>query len=180
LVHIFVCIYFICLTTALHVILSNINVNNPETWMSYPLVNKALRFSGRGGELQVTETEVLPLLANEILVKVVAASINPVDIQVWRNGMVSIVAGDKGMGRDFSGTIVSVGDDVKGWVKGDDIFGLLFEVVSRFRSVWASANLSISSVRVLSVNISILTQRPLQWPKSRGVSRMKWRLPFRW
>jgi len=79
--------------------------------------------------LQVTEKEILPLLANEIRVKVHAASINPVDIQLWRNGMVSVVAGDKGMGRDFSGSVVAVGSDVKGWAEGDDIFGLLFEIV---------------------------------------------------
>ena len=97
---------------------------------SYPSVNKALRFFSRGGDLQVTEKEVLPLLADEVLVQVHAASINPVDIQLWRAGLVAVVSGDKGMGRDFSGSIVAVGKEVKGWAEGDDIFGLLFEAVS--------------------------------------------------
>lgn len=92
----------------------------------------------------MVEKEVPPLAANEILVKVKAASINPVDIQLWRSGLVAVVAGDKGMGRDFSGTVVSVGGKVKGWAEGDDVFGLLFEPVRLYYSSlldarWANA-----------------------------------------
>ena len=101
--------------------------------MVLPTINKALRFSSLGGDLELLETEVLPLPTNEILVKVHAASINPCDIQLWRSGLIAVVAGDKGMGKDFSGTVVSVGSGVRGWAEGDDIFGLLFHVVcSRF------------------------------------------------
>jgi NADPH:quinone reductase-like Zn-dependent oxidoreductase len=99
--------------------------------MEYPKTNKALRFTTIGGDLNVTETDVSPLRPTEILVKVHAASINPVDIQLWRSGLVGVVAGEKGMGRDFSGTVVSVGSNVQGWSEGDEIFGLLFRVVSR-------------------------------------------------
>ncbi|KAN0093758.1 GroES-like protein [Hyaloscypha variabilis] len=96
--------------------------------MVLPTINKTLRFSSLGGDLEILEKEVLPLPANEILVKVHAASINPCDIQLWRSGLVAVVAGDKGMGKDFSGTVVGVGSEVKGWVEGDDIFGLLFHI----------------------------------------------------
>jgi NADPH:quinone reductase-like Zn-dependent oxidoreductase len=98
--------------------------------MEYPKTNKALRFSTIGGDLDVIEANVSPLPSTEILVKVHAASINPVDIQLWRSGIVGIVAGEKGMGRDFSGTVVAVGSNVRGWCRGDEIFGLLFHVVS--------------------------------------------------
>jgi NADPH:quinone reductase-like Zn-dependent oxidoreductase len=98
--------------------------------MVYPTVNKALRFISIGGDLEVVERDIPPLPPNEILVKVHAASVNPVDIQLWRSGLVGVVAGDKGMGKDFSGTVVSCGKDVKGWAEGDDIFGLLFHIVS--------------------------------------------------
>lgn len=97
--------------------------------MGLPTINKALRFSSLGGDLEILEKEVPPLPANEILVKVHAASINPCDIQLWRSGLVAVVAGDKGMGKDFSGTVVAVGSGVKGWAEGDEIFGLLFHVV---------------------------------------------------
>lgn len=97
--------------------------------MGLPTINKALRFSSLGGDLEILEKPVTPLPANEILVKVHAASINPCDIQLWRSGLVAVVAGDKGMGKDFSGTVVGVGSNVNGWAEGDEIFGLLFHVV---------------------------------------------------
>jgi len=97
--------------------------------MVYPTVNQALRYTTIGGDLQIMEKDILPLPANELLVKVHAASINPIDIQLWRSGLVGVVAGDKGMGKDFSGTVVAVGSNVKGWTEGDSIFGLLFQVV---------------------------------------------------
>lgn len=77
----------------------------------------------------MSEEEIPPLPSSELLVKVRLASINPVDIQLWRSGLVGVVAGDKGMGRDFSGTVIAVGSKVNGWKEGDDIFGLLFHVV---------------------------------------------------
>lgn len=97
--------------------------------MVYPSHNNALRFSSRAGDLYVSDQKVPPLAVNEILVKVYAASINPVDVQLWRSGLVAVVTGDKGMGRDFSGEVVSVGKAVKGWAEGDEIFGLLFSPV---------------------------------------------------
>jgi NADPH:quinone reductase-like Zn-dependent oxidoreductase len=121
--------------------------------MSIPSVYNALRYTGPGGELQLTEKEVLPLPPNEVLVKVKAASINPVDIQLWRSGLVAVVSGDKGLGRDFSGTVVSVGKDVKGWTEGDDIFGLLFEAVSQRYTV-----LAISANRFLQLGQTTLSQ----------------------
>lgn len=99
--------------------------------MAYPETTKCLRFEGLpGSEPAIVEKDVLPLPTNEILVKVHAASINPCDIQLWRSGLVAVVAGDKGMGKDFSGTVVAVGEKVTGWAEGDEIFGLLFHIVS--------------------------------------------------
>lgn len=63
----------------------------------------------------MSDQKVPPLAVNEILVKVYAALINPVDVPLWRLGLVAVVTGDKGMSRDFSGEVVSVGKAVKGW-----------------------------------------------------------------
>jgi hypothetical protein len=99
--------------------------------MANAQTTKSLRFRALRGELEVVEKAIPTLQANQLLVKVKAASINPVDIQLWGSGLVAVVSGDKGMGRDYSGSVVAVGDAVKGWSIGDDIFGLLVEIVSR-------------------------------------------------
>lgn len=97
--------------------------------MTIPTVCKAFRFTTPGSDLVLMEKTIPPLSANEVLVKVYAASINPVDIQLWRSPLLAVVPGEKGMGKDFSGTVVAVGDNIKGWVEGDEMFGLLFQVV---------------------------------------------------
>lgn len=79
--------------------------------------------------MQLTEADIPPLSSNEILIKVDKASINPVDVQLWKSPVVGLVAGDKGLGRDYSGTIVSVGSNVTGWVRGEKVFGVLFQAV---------------------------------------------------
>jgi reticulon-4-interacting protein 1, mitochondrial len=97
--------------------------------MDYPSTNKALRFTTPGSVIEVVEKDVPPLPANELLIKVHNVSINPCDVQMWKSPVVGLVAGDKGIGRDYSGTVVAVGSNVKGWSQGDKVFGLLFQVV---------------------------------------------------
>jgi NADPH:quinone reductase-like Zn-dependent oxidoreductase len=101
--------------------------------MATPSSYRVLRFTLPGADLDIVEKDLDPVPANEIRVKVHAASINPVDIQLWRSKLVGVVAGDKGMGRDFSGTVAEVGTNVKGWAKGDEVFGMLLGVVSSYQ-----------------------------------------------
>ncbi|KAF9701065.1 hypothetical protein EKO04_000630 [Ascochyta lentis] len=65
----------------------------------------------------------------DLLIKIHAAAINPVDIQFWGNPLIGYVAGrkEKGIGRDYSGTIVALGSslqDSEKWRVGDAVFGL--------------------------------------------------------
>ncbi|KAG4034729.1 hypothetical protein MFRU_002g00820 [Monilinia fructicola] len=97
---------------------------------SLPSTYRALRFSTLAGPLTVEEQDISSIQTPKtLLIKVHFASINPVDTQLWRAGIVSVVASSKGMGRDFSGTIVAVGDQVKGnWSIGEEVFGMLFQL----------------------------------------------------
>lgn len=101
---------------------------------SLPSTYRALRFGTLAGPLTIEEQDISSIQTPKtLLIKVHFASINPVDTQLWRAGIVSVVSGSKGMGRDFSGTIVAIGDQVKGnWSVGDEVFGLLFQVVCSF------------------------------------------------
>jgi NADPH:quinone reductase-like Zn-dependent oxidoreductase len=75
------------------------------------------------------------------LVKIKAAAINPVDIQLWGNPVIGWLAGkkEKGIGRDYSGEIIALGDEAQKsgkWEVGDEVFGLCNRPVSHLR--WIS------------------------------------------
>lgn len=73
----------------------------------------------------VSSTIDVPAIApDEVLVKIHAASINPVDWKT-RKGLVSGLFAHQLpliLGWDFSGTVVSIGERVKDWQVGDDVF----------------------------------------------------------
>lgn len=61
--------------------------------------------------------------------KIHAAAINPVDIQLWGNPVIGWLAGkkEKGIGRDYSGTIAALGEEISKsgkWNVGDEVYGL--------------------------------------------------------
>ncbi len=67
------------------------------------------------------------LKENEILVKVKASSVNPVDWKI-RQGKLKVVTGTgfpKILGADFSGDVVETGAGIKDYKKGDAVFGLI-------------------------------------------------------
>ncbi|KAF1929083.1 GroES-like protein [Didymella exigua CBS 183.55] len=66
---------------------------------------------------------------NQILVKIHAAAINPVDIQLWGNPLLGLLAGrrEKGLGRDYAGTVAGIGSALRKssqWQLGERVFGL--------------------------------------------------------
>lgn len=88
---------------------------------------KAIRLHEYGGP-EVLRYEDAPRpepAKNEVLVRVHAASVNPVDCHIragrlrgFRNDALPLI-----LGWDFSGVIEQVGAEVEGWSKGDEIFG---------------------------------------------------------
>lgn len=77
------------------------------------------------GASEVLEMKEIPKPvpgAGEVLVKVEAASVNPLDIQTRRGDYAEYVALPFQMGVDISGTVEAVGDGVNGFSPGDDVF----------------------------------------------------------
>lgn len=89
---------------------------------------KAVRIHSFGGSdvLQVEEVATPKPGPGEVLVKVRAASVNPVDFKI-RSGQHRSTNQKTPMtlGRDISGTVAAVGPDVKGVKEGDEVFALL-------------------------------------------------------
>jgi NADPH:quinone reductase-like Zn-dependent oxidoreductase len=90
---------------------------------------KAIRIHAFGGP-EVLKREDIPLPQprdDEVLVRIQAAGVNPVDFKT-REGKYQMIKQDDlpiTLGRDFSGTVESCGTRVQGLSKGDAIFALL-------------------------------------------------------
>lgn len=96
---------------------------------SLPSSNTSLTYTQPSTSPHLNHTPLPNLSPTDILVKIHTAAINPVDIQLWGNPVIGWLAGkkEKGIGRDYSGTIVSLGDEIKKggkWSVGDEVYGL--------------------------------------------------------
>ena len=94
---------------------------------SLPESYKSLTFTQPETPPHLTHLPVPNPGPTDLLIKVKAAAINPVDIQIWGNPVIGFLAGkkEKGVGRDYAGTVVAVGDEVnENWNVGDEVFGL--------------------------------------------------------
>lgn len=94
--------------------------------MSIPAKMKAVFINeyGNASKLAYESIDTPQAAANEVLVKVRASGVNPVDYKI-REGYLESMLGHSlplTLGWDVSGEIVSVGSDVNGWKVGDEIY----------------------------------------------------------
>lgn len=90
---------------------------------------KAIEYNNFGG-IDVLKTVEIPkptIKSNQVLVKVKAVSINPMDWKI-RKGEMKLMSGShfpKGIGMDFSGIVEDVGKEVTHYKKGDEVLGVV-------------------------------------------------------
>jgi NADPH:quinone reductase len=85
---------------------------------------KAIVLTAFGGveNLQMQEVAVPPVDVGELLVRVVATSINPLDYQIRRGDYPEYVPLPAIIGHDVSGVVEKVGPGVNGFRPGDEVF----------------------------------------------------------
>jgi len=108
---------------------------------------------GTADVLQTIDQAKPTIAANEVLVKVKAFSINPMDWKI-RKGEMTLMSGSKfpkNTGADFSGIIEATGASVRGFNKGDEVFG----VVKNLMKDGASAE-------YVAVPASLIWKKPAQ------------------
>lgn len=83
-----------------------------------PKVQKALFVVSKGGEFAVQDTAVPSPGPGEILARVDATALNPVD---WKIKYLyqDLIQYPGILGSDGAGVVVEIGDGVTGWKKGD-------------------------------------------------------------
>ncbi|XP_057866464.2 2-methylene-furan-3-one reductase [Cryptomeria japonica] len=77
--------------------------------------------------LQFGEIEVPSLGPGQVLIKVRAAALNPVDFKLRQHGLRQNIAFPAVPGGDFAGVVVDVGDGVSKFEKGDEVYGDILE-----------------------------------------------------
>jgi NADPH:quinone reductase-like Zn-dependent oxidoreductase len=90
---------------------------------------KAVIFNQYGGTdvLQYQDVPDPNIQPNQLLVKVYATSVNPVDWKI-RQGQLQLLSGfnfPKRLGSDVSGVVVAVGENVTGFEAGDEVYTFL-------------------------------------------------------
>lgn len=93
---------------------------------------KALKITQYGdidSSLAFQEANVPEPGAGEVLIKINAASINPIDLMVMRGEMKAVKKLNLpvGIGRDLSGEVVSVGNGVSQYQPGEEVFARVGE-----------------------------------------------------
>jgi len=82
---------------------------------------------GTADVLQIVEEQKPTIKADQVLVRVKAFSINPMDWKI-RKGEMTLMSGSKfpkHTGTDFAGIIEEIGSSVSGLKKGDEVFGVV-------------------------------------------------------
>lgn len=77
--------------------------------------------------LKYAEVEQPAIANNQLLVKVLASSVNPIDWKL-RKGMLKVLSGNKfpiALGFDISGEVVAVGEKVSTFKTGDSVYGMV-------------------------------------------------------
>ncbi len=86
---------------------------------------KAVRINEWGKPIHLEDIAQPRPAADEALVKIHAASINPVDTAIMMGYFGAMITPPMTLGTDFSGVVVEVGSNIKHVKPGDEVFGLL-------------------------------------------------------
>ena len=93
---------------------------------------RAIVLSGFGGvdNFRLAELPIPPLRSGEVRIRVESVSFNPVDCQIRKGLPESREIGSPILGRDLSGVIDAVHDDVTGFRPGDAVYSYVCKLAS--------------------------------------------------
>lgn len=92
------------------------------------VATKALIFYSKDGPMEFTYEKRIktPISKNKLVVEVRHVGLNPIDMKI-RNGYKNGVYGEIGLGREYSGVVNMVGENLQSqWHEGDEVCGIYF------------------------------------------------------
>ncbi|NVN94019.1 MAG: NAD(P)-dependent alcohol dehydrogenase [Bacteroidetes bacterium] len=126
---------------------------------------KAIKYNsyGKQDKMYVADIPISQPEAKQILVKIKATSINPVDWKT-RNGDMKLFINKqfpKGMGVDFSGIVEETGSNVTGFKKGDEVFGCLPNNTAGSVAEFAIAEENLTVLKPVNLSFAEAAALPL-------------------
>lgn len=104
---------------------------------------------GSAEVLQYTDIEKPSIKANQMLIKVHATSVNPVDWKI-RNGLLKFLPGSKFpiiLGFDVAGEVVQVGERVQHFKPGDSIFAYYQEMIGGAYAEYVTVSEQVAALK---------------------------------
>ncbi len=118
---------------------------------------------GAADVFQYTEVEQPSLKSNQMLVKVHASSINPIDWKI-RKGMLKILTGNRFpmiLGFDVAGEVVEIGDRVTRFKPGDTIYARLDQVTGGAYAEYAAVSETVAALKPTNMSYEEAAAVPL-------------------
>ncbi|KAF2102753.1 alcohol dehydrogenase [Rhizodiscina lignyota] len=117
---------------------------------------------------QSTLSQPSTLSPSQVLVRIHAAALNPVDIQVMNLPIWSLpfMDGEKGVGCDFSGTILRAGPETE-LKEGDEVYGMAIDIFG--------AGGTLAEVQTIDTKKSAIVKKPEGWSRVQAAA-----LPLVW
>ncbi|CCH62706.1 hypothetical protein TBLA_0I00430 [Henningerozyma blattae CBS 6284] len=89
---------------------------------------KSLVFQSNTGPIDFSyEAKIkTPIPKDKLVVQISHVGLNPVDLKI-KNGYTTSIYGEIGLGREFAGTIIMVGENlINKWREGDEVYGIFY------------------------------------------------------
>jgi len=118
---------------------------------------------GGAGVLQMTDVPIPAVQETTVLIKVKAASINPLDWKI-RNGEMKLMSGSKfprGIGIDFSGIVEKSDTVANKYKKGDEVYGILDVFKGEALSEYITANEKNIAIKPLNISFEQAAAMPV-------------------
>jgi len=109
---------------------------------------------GSAEVLEIEEVEQPKIDDNQLLVKVHASSVNPIDWKV-RQGYLKLMSGHdfpNKLGCDFAGTVADIGKNVSGYYIGDEVYGTIDPVKGGAYGEYLVADLDQVAIKPANMN----------------------------
>ncbi|KAF5102279.1 hypothetical protein D0Z00_000462 [Geotrichum galactomycetum] len=111
-----------------------------------------------------------PIKKSDVLIKVHAAALNPIDLQLMHSPLSVTAPGKKGLGRDFCGIIEEVGANQQGkWAVGDRVCGMFIHLAGQ-GTISTHVTLNPDTDRIIKAPPNLTDEEAAAFPLSFGTA----------